>query len=202
MSSTTLTGFIQACGIFVEESLAHKQQISPFISITADQCTDIAVVEELSLCTKYLDNIGMVPEEILLMRCGQVHLMNEAFLKILNILSKTLQSPSQNVCKVTSIVDSITSQLNSLIDNTAWLTKAGYRIRSGELSQEHLTFKVMTSSEIKPHHTSVHCWNTSRADYWKVTASFVASHSSTQMNGMIYIYIYMIVAIRSLISYC
>jgi hypothetical protein len=82
---------------------------------------------------------------------ASVHLINEA-LKILNILSIILQGPSQNVCKVTSIVDSTTSQLNRLINNPAWLTSAVDRIRSGDLSQERMTVTDVQSDDFHTIH--------------------------------------------------
>ena len=46
-SSDAVTDFLEAIGIWVDESLVNQLLYARYFSLTADECTDIATIEEL-----------------------------------------------------------------------------------------------------------------------------------------------------------
>ena len=56
--------FIQALGTWTEESLLKKLQKVPFFSIMGDECTDVSVIEELSIFCRWEEN-GVAVESFL-----------------------------------------------------------------------------------------------------------------------------------------
>ena len=53
--------FVNALGIWVEESPLKRLHKAPFFSIMADECTDITAIEELTICCHWVES--GVPEE-------------------------------------------------------------------------------------------------------------------------------------------
>ena len=56
ISRGAVVDFIQALGTWVEESALKKLQKASFFSVMADECTDIATVEELSIFCRWEEN--------------------------------------------------------------------------------------------------------------------------------------------------
>lgn len=48
-SSDAVTDFLEAIGVWVDELQIHQLLDTPFFSLMADECTDIATIEELSI---------------------------------------------------------------------------------------------------------------------------------------------------------
>ena len=48
-STSAVIGFIEAISVWVEESLLTKLQQAPYYTLMADECTDVAIIEELSI---------------------------------------------------------------------------------------------------------------------------------------------------------
>ena len=48
-SSDAVTDFLEAIGIWVDESLVNRLLDAQYFSLMADECTDIATIEELSI---------------------------------------------------------------------------------------------------------------------------------------------------------
>ena len=55
-SLIAVTEFIEALGTWVEESLLKHLYQAPFYSIMANECTDVSIVEELSLFCRWIEN--------------------------------------------------------------------------------------------------------------------------------------------------
>ena len=53
--------FVNALGTWVEESLLKRLHKSPFFSIMADECTDVTIIEDLTICCLWVES--GVPEE-------------------------------------------------------------------------------------------------------------------------------------------
>jgi len=51
-SRVAITEFVEALGTLVEESTLKRLQNASCYSITADECTDVSCIEELSLCCR------------------------------------------------------------------------------------------------------------------------------------------------------
>ena len=57
-SHVAVVGFVEAIGIWVEEVMLESLHKASYYSIMADECTDIATVEELSVyCHWVLDGL-------------------------------------------------------------------------------------------------------------------------------------------------
>ena len=57
-SSAAITDFVRAIGIWVDELQVNQLLDAPFFRLMAEECTDIATVEELSLffCCCWVEN--------------------------------------------------------------------------------------------------------------------------------------------------
>ena len=55
-SSDSTTDFLEALGLWVEESLLTRLCKAPFYSMMADECTDIATIEELSVFFRWVED--------------------------------------------------------------------------------------------------------------------------------------------------
>ena len=55
-SKDAVVEFVEAIGLWVEESLLKHLHQAPFYSIMADECTDISVVEELSIFCRWIED--------------------------------------------------------------------------------------------------------------------------------------------------
>ena len=64
-SRIAVTGFIEALGTWVEESLFKHLHQAPFYSIMADECTDVSTVEELSLFCQWIEENGETTEHFI-----------------------------------------------------------------------------------------------------------------------------------------
>ena len=56
MSHIAVVGFVEALGIWVEESLLKRLHNASNYSIMADECTDISTVEELSIFCRWVED--------------------------------------------------------------------------------------------------------------------------------------------------
>ena len=56
--------FLNALGTRMEESLLRRLHKAPFFSITADECTDVIAIEEMTICCRWVES--GVPEEHLI----------------------------------------------------------------------------------------------------------------------------------------
>ena len=55
-SRTAVVDFIEALGIWVEDSILKRLQNVPFFSVMTDECTDITTIEELSIFYRWEEN--------------------------------------------------------------------------------------------------------------------------------------------------
>ncbi len=55
-STDSVSDFLEALGLWVEESQLKRLRKAPFYSVMADECTDISTIEELSLCFRWEEN--------------------------------------------------------------------------------------------------------------------------------------------------
>lgn len=55
-SSDAVTDFIEAIGIWIDEIQIKNLLAAPFFSLMADECTDVATIEELSIFCRWVDN--------------------------------------------------------------------------------------------------------------------------------------------------
>ena len=55
-SSDAVTDFLEAIGIWVDESLVNQLLDTQYFSLIADECTDIATTEELSIFCHWEEN--------------------------------------------------------------------------------------------------------------------------------------------------
>ena len=51
-SKMAVVEFVNALGTWVEESLLKRLHNAPFLSIMADECTDVTTIEELIICCR------------------------------------------------------------------------------------------------------------------------------------------------------
>ena len=52
-----VTAFVEAVGVWIDELQVHQLLEAPLFSLMADECTDIAVLEELTfLCVCWMEN--------------------------------------------------------------------------------------------------------------------------------------------------
>ena len=55
-STDSITDFVEALGLWVDESLLEALRRADFYSLMADECTDITTIEELSLFFRWVEN--------------------------------------------------------------------------------------------------------------------------------------------------
>ena len=55
-SSDAVTDFLEALGIWVDESVVNSLLDTQHFSVMADECTDIATIEELSIFCRWEEN--------------------------------------------------------------------------------------------------------------------------------------------------
>ena len=55
-SKMAVVEFVNALGTWVEESLLKQFHKAPFCSIMADECTDGATIEELTICCRWVES--------------------------------------------------------------------------------------------------------------------------------------------------
>ena len=55
-STTAVIGFIEAISTWVEESLLSRLQQAPYYALMADECTDVATLEEMSIFCRWVEN--------------------------------------------------------------------------------------------------------------------------------------------------
>ena len=55
-SSDAVTDFLEAIGVWVDELQINQLLGAPFFSLMADECTDIATIEELSIYCRWVEN--------------------------------------------------------------------------------------------------------------------------------------------------
>ncbi len=55
-SSDSITAFLEALGLWVEESQLECLHKAHFYSLMGDECTDIATIEELSVFFRWVEN--------------------------------------------------------------------------------------------------------------------------------------------------
>ena len=55
-STDSISDFIEALGLWIEESQLRRLHEAPFYSVIADECTDITTIEEISLCFRWEEN--------------------------------------------------------------------------------------------------------------------------------------------------
>ncbi len=55
-STDSVSDFLEALGLWVEESQLKRLRKAPFYSVMADESTDISTIEELSLCFRWEEN--------------------------------------------------------------------------------------------------------------------------------------------------
>ena len=60
-SKMGIVEFVNALGTWVEESLLKRLHKAPFLSIMADECTDVTTIEEQTICCRWVESD--VPEE-------------------------------------------------------------------------------------------------------------------------------------------
>ncbi len=63
-SHVAVVEFVEALGTWVEECILKRLQKAQYYSIMADECTDIACIEELSVFCRWEEN-GVVKEHFL-----------------------------------------------------------------------------------------------------------------------------------------
>ena len=55
-SASAVIGFIEAISVWVEESLLCRLQQAPCYTLMADECTDVATLEEMSIFCRWVEN--------------------------------------------------------------------------------------------------------------------------------------------------
>ncbi len=55
-STSAVIGFIEAISVWVEEQLLGRLQQAPYYALMADECTDVATVEEMSTYCRWIEN--------------------------------------------------------------------------------------------------------------------------------------------------
>ena len=55
-STDAVFDFVEAIGTWVEESQLKRLHKAKFFSLLADECTDVATIEELSICCRWVEN--------------------------------------------------------------------------------------------------------------------------------------------------
>ena len=55
-SASAVIGFIEAIGVWVEESLLSRLQQGPYYALMAEECTDVATLEEMSIFCRWVEN--------------------------------------------------------------------------------------------------------------------------------------------------
>ena len=121
--------FVNALGTWMEESLFNRLHKAPFFNIMADECTDIASIEELTSCCGWVES--GVPEE---------HFIGILSLKKAN--AESIYSASVEYCREKNI------QLGRLIG----MGFDGAATFSGDKTGVQRRLK-----ELSPHALFVHC---------------------------------------------
>ena len=94
-----MTDFLEAIGIWVDELLVNRLLDAQYFSLMADECIDIANIEELSIYCRWEENgspveeilplkkcpLASPPKKDLLGACWCTHLMSEIFYPVLMI---------------------------------------------------------------------------------------------------------------------
>ena len=55
-STDAVTDFVEAIGVWVEELQVNRVRNAPFFSLMADECVDVANIEELSVYCRWVEN--------------------------------------------------------------------------------------------------------------------------------------------------
>ena len=55
-SASTVIGFIEAIGVWVEEGLIRRLQQAPYYTLMADECTDVSTLEGMSIFCRWGEN--------------------------------------------------------------------------------------------------------------------------------------------------
>lgn len=66
ISKTTQNGIIDSCGNVIQEHLLQSIRKATYFSILVDETTDVSILEQMSLCIRYLDIVSIQIKEVFL----------------------------------------------------------------------------------------------------------------------------------------